>query len=137
MKQLGIKVLIILGLLCAVGRADEIRTENPMVQHPEWYIKVTEWSMYAVWSGVPIIHHVTIENTSDRAYKDVKVRVSYYSTSAANHGTLIGQEKGVLPVTLPPHTKETYLKEGFPFGAGSSFMDFGNLEVLGATPVLD
>ncbi len=137
MKQVGITVLLIFCLLCINGRAEEAKNENLMTKHPEWYIKVTDWSIYSVWSGVPIIHHVTIENTSDVTYKDIKVRICYYSTSIANHGTRIGQEKGILPVTLNPRSKETYLKEGAPFGAGSSFMDFGNLEVLGATTVLD
>jgi hypothetical protein len=107
-----------------------------MIDHPEWYIKITDWTIYSTWSAVAIIHHVTIENTSDIAYKDVKVRVRYYQTSAPRAGTQIAQETGVLPVTLPPHSKDTYLRNGSTLGMASMFMYPKGIEVLGAVPVL-
>ena len=93
-------------------------SSNTMAAHPEWYIKVTDWNVYATWSAVAIIHHVTIENNSDIEYKDV-------------------QEVGVLPVTLPPRSKNTYLKSGHTLGAASTFMNPLDLQVLTATPVLN
>jgi hypothetical protein len=111
-------------------------SKNLMVKHPEFYIKITDWSVYATWSAVAIIHHLTIENTADIAYKNIKVRVYYTSTSTSKEGTIVSQETGVLPITLPPRSKNTYLKEGFPLGAGSQFMNPVRIEVLDATPVV-
>ncbi len=136
MKTIVISLLMLFTLSNLHGLSEETETPNTitMAQHPEWYIKITDWSFYAT-RGVGVIHHVTIENTSDIAYKNVEVRVHYYSTSASNYGTGIGGETGVLKVVLPPHSKKTYLEGGAVFGAGSSLFDAGNIEVLGATPV--
>lgn len=129
--RLIIKTLIIALFIFIPARVEPQEKLNPMFLHPEWYINITDWSFYAPRS-VAIIHHVTIENTSDITYKDIKVRVRYYSTSPSKSGTQIGQETGILPVTLPPHSKKTYLKGGTVFGAGSNSMNAGNIEVLGA-----
>ena len=136
MKTLAISGLILFTLFNLAGLSEETETPSTitMVQHPEWYIKITDWSFYAT-RGVAIIHHVTIENTSDISYKNVEVRVHYYSTSASNYGTEIGNETGVLNVVLLPHSKKTYLEGGAVFGAGSSLFDADNIEVLGAVPV--
>lgn len=51
-------------------------------------IKIKGWSLYTAW-GFPTIHHVTIENTSDTTYRNIKVRASYYysySTHLRNNG---------------------------------------------------
>jgi hypothetical protein len=112
------------------------RNINPTVQHPEWYINVTDWAFYTAFK-VAIIHHLTIENTGDLAYKDVKIRIHYYSTAPSKYGTMLGQQVGVLPVTLPPHSRNTYLKDGTVLGSGSSLFYAGGLEVLGAIPILD
>ena len=101
-------VLLLTGLFCAIGRAEEIDIKNLMINHPEQHIKITDWHVYAGWRCPAIIHHVTIENTSDIAYKDIQIRVLYYSTTYENYGTQISQETGVLPVTVPPYSKETY-----------------------------
>ncbi|HWP91564.1 MAG TPA: hypothetical protein VNN20_05145 [Thermodesulfobacteriota bacterium] len=129
-------ILILLGLFYHPVKAEEGETLDLIVEHPELYIRVTNWSFYTAFRTA-IIHHVTIENTSDIAYKDVKVRIRYYSTSPSNYGTQVGQEIGILPVTLPPHSKQTYLREGAVLGAGSSLFNADNLEVLGATAILD
>jgi hypothetical protein len=134
--RIVIKSLILLSLFCSAGKADELETKNPIIVHPEWDIKITDWSFY-VASRVAIIHHVTIENTSDIAYKNIKVRVSYYSTSSSNYGTQVAQETGILPVILPPHSKKTYLKGGTVLGAGSMSWYAGNIEVLEAVPIID
>ncbi len=135
MKTIAISGLILFTLFNLTGLSEETETPNTitMVQHPEWYIKITDWSFYAT-RGVAIIHHVTIENTSDIAYKEVEVRVHYYSTSASNYGTEVGNETGVLKVVLPPHSKKTYLEGGAVLGAGSSLFNADNIEVLGALP---
>jgi len=137
MKHIRIRALVLLlTLLCVSGKAEEVKTTNPMILYPEHYIKVADWSFYVAFRTA-IIHHVTIENTSDIAYKNIQVRVLYYSTSAPHYGTQVGQEIGVLPITLPPHSKKTYLEGGFVLGSGSSLFYADNIEVLGAVPVLD
>jgi hypothetical protein len=108
-----------------------------MKTHPEWYINISDWSVYATWGGVAIIQGLTIENTSDIAYTGVKVRVTYSSSAAGGAGGVVNQESGVLPITLPPRSKDTHLKAGYPFGAGSQFMNPLAIQVLGATPVLN
>lgn len=112
---------------------EEQAIKNLMIQYPERYIKIIDRSIYYVaWNGATIIHHVIIENTSDIAYKNIKVRVSYYSES----GTEISGQTGILPVTIPPHSKKTYLEGGIVLGMGSSGMHAGNIEVLGAAPLV-
>lgn len=135
MKRIVITVLILLSLFCVTVKAEEAEIKDSMILHPEWYIKITDWSFYTPFRTA-IIHHVTIENTSDIAYKDVKVLVRYYSTSPSIYGTSVGGEIGVLPVTLPPYSRETYLEKGHVLGSGSSLFYADNIEVLGATPVL-
>lgn len=136
MKQTAISILLLLILICIPLRAEEAETTNFMIQHPEQYIKITDWSFYTAFRTA-IIHHVTIENKSDIAYENIKVRIRYYSTSPSNYGTLVAQETGILPITLPPHSKQTYLKGGAVFGSGSSLFNADNIEVLGATAILD
>ncbi len=133
MKTIVISLLMLFTLFNLSGLSEEKEITTTMAQHPEWYIKITDWSFYAT-RGVGIIHHVTIENTSDIAYKNVEVRLHYYSTSASNYGTEIGNETGVLKVVLPPHSKKTYLEGGAVLGAGSSLFNADNIEVLGALP---
>jgi|GEM_PF-716499 len=137
MKRATLTVTLAALVFMTLGAsAEEPYTPDSMTAHPEWYIKVSDWSVYATWSAVAIIHSVTIENTSDVEYKDVMVRVCYSATSTSGAGSIISQEVGVLPVTLPPKSKKTYLKSGVTIGAGSTFMNAIELQVLGATPVL-
>ena len=128
-------IVMIYAALCVTGARAGETSSNNMVAHPEWYIKITDWSVYATWSAVAIIHNVTMENTSDVEYKDVKVRVTYTSMSTGGAGVVVSQETGVLPVTLPPRSKATYLKQGTTLGAASTFMNPHAIQVLGATPV--
>lgn len=134
------KIAIVVSLIAFMLLTPSAKSSSynrAMIEHPEWYIKISEWTIYATWGGVAIIHHVTIENSSDIAYKDVKVRVRYYQTSAPRAGTQISQETGVLPVTLPPNSKDTYLRSGSTLGAASMFMYPKEIEVLGAVPDLN
>jgi hypothetical protein len=137
LKPIVLSSLITIGILCTIGKAEDVKTKNFMVEHPEWYIKITDWSVYGTWGAVAIIHHVTIENTGDIAYKDIKIRVYYTSTSASQEGIVVSQETGFLPITLPPQSKGTYLKGGTTLGSGSQFMTPTRIEVLGATPVVN
>jgi hypothetical protein len=129
--RIAIKALILLGLFCAIGRGEEPETINPPILHPEWYLKITDWSFYVAWGGEAIIHHVTIENASDVAYNNIVVRVRYYSRT---YGTQVGGETGILPVLVPPHSKKTYLKGGTVLGSGLDLFRAGGIEVLAATP---
>ncbi|HEX9830119.1 MAG TPA: hypothetical protein VGA94_00390 [Thermodesulfobacteriota bacterium] len=126
--------LIFIGFFSVIGYSEEPNTENSMIKHPEWYIKISDFNVYSA-RGVGIIHHVTIENTSNIAYQNIKVRVRYKSGSSSPHGTVVATETGVLPVTLPPHSKKTYLEGGSVFGATSSSFYAGSIEVLGAIPL--
>jgi hypothetical protein len=107
-----------------------------MVDHPEWYINISDWSFYATF-GVGIIKSVTIENTSDITYKDVLIRLRYYSTSSRYCGRQISEGVGVLPVTVPPRSEKTYLKDGITFGQTPGQIYAGALELLGAIPVVE
>ncbi len=137
MKSIALAALLLIIPPIALQAHAEDYASGMMAEHPEWYIKISDWSVYATWSAVAIIHHVTIENTSDITYKNVTVRVTYTSNTAGGAGNVISQEVGVLPVTLPPHSKDTYLKAGVTIGAGSQFMNPHSIQVLGATPVID
>ena len=135
----AIKALMLLGILPFIFTVRAEDTEdtgvaNPMVLHPDRYIKITDFSIYSA-RGVAIIHHVTVENTGDIAYKNIKVRVRYNSTSYTNYGTEVATETGVLPITLPPHSKKTYLEGGATLGAISSSYYASRIEVLGALPL--
>ncbi len=73
-------------------------------------LKITDWSFVAAW-GMSTMHNVTIENTSDVTYKDIKVSLDYY---VSNNLTKPIRATIVLPVTVPAHSKNTYLKKGIP-----------------------
>ena len=107
--------------------------DSNQVLHPEWYIKITDWSFYTA-ARVAILSSVTIENTADVTYKDVRVNLVYTSYSAPAAG-IIATSTGMLPVTLPPKSKMTYLKGGQTMGAGNQNYDLSDIQVLSVTPV--
>ena len=115
--------------------SDKFSYDSNQVLHPEWYIKITDWSFYTA-ARVAILSSVTIENTADVTYKDVRVNLIYTSYSAPAAG-IIATSTGMLPVTLPPKSKMTYLKGGQTLGAGNQNYDLGDIQVLSATPVKD
>jgi hypothetical protein len=136
MIRLALNILLILVTIVSVVKADDQGRLKPMIDHPEWYINVSDWSFYAPF-GVGIIKGVTIENTGDITYKDVLVRLRYYSTSPRYYGRQISEGIGVLPVTVPPRSKRTYLKDGITFGQTPGQIYAGGLQVLGAIPVVE
>lgn|SRR5579875_2463017 len=119
---------------------EEVKKEEKVIASVNYLdgIKITGWSLYTAW-GFPIIHHVTIENANDTAYKNIRIRASYYySYSTTSEITDIGRATGILPVTLSPHSRETYLEDGATLersSACSMYIASGGIEVLGATPV--
>jgi hypothetical protein len=113
--------------------SDKFSYDSNQVLHPEWYIKITDWSFYTA-ARVAILSSVTIENTSDVTYKDIRVNLIYTSYSQPAAG-IIATSTGMLPITLPPRSKKTYLKGGLTMGAGNQNYDLSDIQVLSATPV--
>jgi DNA-binding response OmpR family regulator/biopolymer transport protein ExbD len=101
-------------------------------------IKITDWSFYVAW-GMPTLHNVTIENTSNTSYSDIKIKVLYYysySTESAKLET--GEVEGTLPVTVPPYSRKTYLQKGITLKQGSASSMFAGakeINIIGATQI--
>jgi len=104
------------------------------VLHPEWYIKITDWSFFSA-ARVGMLSSVVIENTADIAYKDIGVRVLMYTSTPPAVGQTIATNTSVLPITLPPKSKKKYLKGGIPIGGGSQSYRVSDIQVLSATPI--
>ncbi len=136
MNHITTKLFILLVLLSPFAKAQDMEPTISMKQHPEWYIKVTDWSFFIAWGGVAMISNVTIENTADIAYKDIEIKLNYYSTSYNNAGQQVSSTTAVLPITIPPHSKGTYLKGGMPIGMGAGSYQTKYVQVLGAVPVV-
>jgi hypothetical protein len=135
MNQIAPKLFILLVLFSPLAKAQELKATISMIQHPEWYIKVTDWSYFVAWVGVAMISNVSIENTADIAYKDIKIKLNYYSTSYGSVGQQVSSTIAVLPITLPPRSKGTYIKSGMPIGMGAQSYQTKYVQVLGAVPV--
>ena len=131
-----ITILILLVAFAGFGKADEQVKLDYIHVHPESDLKITNWSMYSSWGGVGIINNVTIENSSDIAYKNPKVQVCYTAPAIGAIG-IIAQETGVLQITIPPNSKQTYLKGGATFGSKSQSMMPHSIRILKVTPVID
>ena len=136
MSHIATKLFILLVLFTPIAKAQELQPTISMSQHPERYIKVTDWSYFAALR-VAMISNVTIENTADIAYKDIKIKLNYYSTSYGSVGQQVSSTTAVLPITLPPRSKATYLKGGMPIGLGVSSYQTKYVQVLGAVPVVN
>jgi hypothetical protein len=134
MKYIVTQLFILLVLFSPLAKAQESAPTMSMIQHPERYIKVTDWS-YFVALRVAMISNVTIENTADIAYKDILIKLNYYSTSYGSVGQQVSSTTAVLPITIPPHSKNTYLKGGMPIGLGAQSYQTKYVQVLGAVPV--
>lgn len=106
------------------------------VLHPEWFIKITDWSFFNA-ARVGMLSSVVIENTADIAYKDIQVVMSIYSTSPGAVGQTISTNTATLPVTVPPKSKAKYLKGGMPVGGGSVNWQVSDIRVVSATPIKD
>lgn len=140
MKRFSAGVAITLFLVLMVftmGRGaysqDAFDYNSNQVLHPEWFIKVTDWSFYTA-ARVAILSSVTIENTSDVTYKDVQVKLLYTSYPSPVSG-IIATSTATLPVTLPPKSKATYLKGGQTVGAGQQSYKLSDIVVVSATAV--
>ena len=83
-----------------------------------------------------MISNVTIENTADIAYKDIEIKLNYYSTSYGSAGEQVSSTTAVLPITVPPRSKNTYLKGGMPIGLGVQSYQTKYVQVLGAVPIV-
>jgi hypothetical protein len=135
MNHIAIRLFILLLLVSPLAKAQELEPSISMIQHPEWYIKVTDWSYFVAWVGVAMISNVTIENTADIGYIDIKIKLNYYSTSYGSAGEQVSSTTAVLPITVPPRSKGTYLKGGMPIGMGAQSYQTKYVQVLGAVPV--
>lgn len=142
-KYIGIKLMIafLLFLGAASYAEEEPQPDKPnytsnQVLHPEWYIKVTDWSFFSV-ARVGMLSSVVIENTADIAYKDIDVRLLIYTNSPPAPGQTITTNIGVLPITLPPKSKKKYLKGGIPIGGGNQNYRVSDIQVLSATPIIN
>lgn len=126
-------VLIALMFLAFSGvcYANAIEPNRDFRENPTRYIDVLDWNFY-VAARVAILYNVTLENKSPLEYRRLKIRVNYYSRNGAIVGKKVSQQTAVLNITLPPHSKKTYLKSGYPIGAGSPSFMVKNLEILSA-----
>ncbi len=104
------------------------------VTHPEWFIKVIDWSFFTA-ARVAMLSSVVIENTADVAYKDIKIKLIYTTYSGTAVGQTIATDTKVLPITVPPNSNEKYLKGGITIGAGNQNYRVSEIQVLSATPV--
>lgn len=123
----------------AIGFAQESPQPEPnytsnQVLHPEWFIKITDWSFFNA-ARVGMLSSVVIENTADIAYKDIQVVMSIYSTNPGAVGQTISTNTATLPVTVPPKSKAKYLKGGMPVGGGSVNWQVSDIRVISATPI--
>ena len=135
MNHIATKFFILLILLSPLAKAQELKPTASMIQHPEWYIKVTDWSYFSALR-VAMISNVTIENTADIPYKDIEIKLNYYSTSYNNAGEQVSSTTAVLPITIPARSKGTYLKGGMPIGMGVLSYQTKYVQVLGAVPIV-
>ena len=136
MRWKAILFLMIFTLSSSFIEAEEVKPTKSMILHPEWYLKVVDFSYFTA-ARVAIFSNFKIENTADIAYKDIKVKAYYYSTFPGSVGQIVSSTSGYLPITVPPNSNNTYLKNGITMGAGSINYRVKYVEVLGATPVVD
>lgn len=127
-----VSILIFTGLYSATASE---QTKNDMVENPQNYLKITDWQFY-VAARVAIIHHVKIENTADIDYKNIRVKVDYYS-NYPKYNRYLSSTSGVLPITVPANSSDIYVKGGTTLGAGSMGYIAKNIRIIGVEPVLE
>lgn len=138
LANLTVALLMLLGGVSYAGAHDDsgkFSYDSNQVLHPEWYIKISDWSFYTA-ARVAILSSVTIDNTADVPYKDIRVKLIYTSYSHPNAG-IIATTTGLLPITIPPKSKNTYLKRGLTMGAGNQDYNVSDIQVISATPIKD
>jgi hypothetical protein len=109
-----------------------VELQDAMVKNPERYLTITDYSFHVAFNGTAMIHHVKIKNLSSIVYKNVKVRMRYYSGA----GVEVSGDTKTLPVTIPPRSERTYLEGGFVVGVAPSNAN-ARIEVVGALPVVN
>ncbi len=128
--------LLVVFFIClsspAFGEGEKNR--QLIIDHPELYLSIKDWN-YFIAARVFLINNVTIENRSDIAYKDIKVKIYYFSTTGSTVGQIVSSTAGVLPITVPPNSLNTYLRNPYPLGAGSYQYKAGNIKILSAKPI--
>ncbi|HSG31544.1 MAG TPA: hypothetical protein VLB82_08370 [Thermodesulfobacteriota bacterium] len=127
-----VSILIFTGLYSATASE---QTKNDMVENPQNYLKITDWQFY-VAARVAIIHHVEIENTASIDYKNIRVKVDYYS-NYPKYNRYLSSTSGVLPITVPANSSDIYVKGGTTLGAGSMGYIAKNIRIIGVEPVLE
>lgn len=133
-------LFISLGITAYAEEPEE--TPNPasynsnQITHPEWFLKITDWSYFAP-ARVAMLSSVKIVNNADIAYKDIRVRLLFNSTSPPAVGQIIATTEGMLPVTVPPKSADTYLRGGVTMGAGRQGYRVSDIQILSATPILE
>lgn len=140
----GLYILFALLLCCGLTSYAQEPTPTPnpasygsnQISHPEWFLKVTDWSYFAP-ARVAMLSSVKIENSASIAYKDIKVRIVFNASSGPAVGQTIATTEGVLPVTVPPNSADTYLRGGITMGAGRQGYRVSEVQVLSATPITD
>ena len=136
MKNL-ISVFMILTIFFSTGFLDTTASEKSnkdMIENPQKYLKITDWQFY-VAARVAIIHHVKIENTADIDYKNIRVKVEYYS-NYPKYNRYLSSTSGVLPITVAANSNELYLRGGTTLGAGSMAYIAKNIKIIGVEPIL-
>ena len=118
------------------ANAQDVINIEDMKKNPQDYIEIEKWGFY-VAARVAIVHHLKIKNSSLLTYKRVKIRVNYGSTHPTTYGNTVSFEEAVLPIELPPESTRTYLKSGYPIGAGSVSLLGKSIEVLSADAVVN
>ena len=141
MKRIAIKIFTLLLfttiiLISFSANGKDINNIENMKKNPQDYIEIEKWGFY-VAARVAIVHHLKIKNNSPLTYKRVKIKVKYASTNPTNYGNTVSFEEAVLPIELPPNSTNTYLKSGYPIGAGSVSLLGKSIEVLSADAVVN
>lgn len=109
-------------------------SRQDMIDNPGKYLKITDWKFY-IAARVAIIHHVKIENTADIDYKNIKVKVDYYS-NYPKHNKYVSSTSGVLPIIVKANSSDLYLSRGSTLGAGSIGYEAKNIRILSAEVAL-
>lgn len=100
------------------------------IKNPADVLSIEDWSFYGTWGSVAIIHNIVIENRSDKAYKNPKVRICYTTDSSLDF--IASTEVGELNIVIPPRSKKNYFKDGTTLGAGAQSMKAVKLEIIDA-----
>ena len=125
-----INFIIFFDLAYSKNNYTQIHSEDVVLDN----IEIIDWNFY-VASRVAILYNLKLENNSNYTFNEIKVRINYYSRYPSSYGKKVGQQSKLLNIVLPPNSRKTYLKKGYPIGAGSQSMIAENLEIVSAKVV--